>query len=32
MKTIQNELGGNSLEKEIEEYRKKGESKDGLQR
>lgn len=28
MKTIQNELGGNPLEKEIEEYRKKGESKD----
>jgi ATP-dependent Lon protease len=27
MKTIQNELGGNSLEKEIEEYRKKGEAK-----
>jgi len=27
MKTIQNELGGNPLEKEIEEYRKKGESK-----
>lgn len=28
MKTIQNELGGNPLEKEIEEYRRKGESKD----
>ena len=27
MKTIQNELGGNTLEKEIEEYRKKGEEK-----
>lgn len=27
MKTIQNELGGNPLEKEIEEYRKKGEEK-----
>jgi ATP-dependent Lon protease len=27
MKTIQNELGGNNLEKEIEEYRKKGEEK-----
>ena len=27
MKTIQNELGGNPMEKEIEEYRKKGESK-----
>jgi ATP-dependent Lon protease len=27
MKTIQNELGGNPLEKEIEEYRKKGETK-----
>lgn len=27
MKTIQNELGGNPLEKEIEEYRKKGEGK-----
>ncbi|MCX6302136.1 MAG: endopeptidase La [Bacteroidia bacterium] len=27
MKTIQNELGGNPLEKEIEEYRKKSESK-----
>jgi len=27
MKTIQNELGGNPFEKEIEEYRKKGESK-----
>jgi len=27
MKTIQNELGGNPLEKEIEEYRKKGELK-----
>jgi len=27
MKTIQNELGGNPLEKEIEEYRKKGEAK-----
>lgn len=27
MKTIQNELGGNPLEKEIEEYRKKAESK-----
>jgi ATP-dependent Lon protease len=27
MKTIQNELGGNPLEKEIEEYRVKGESK-----
>ncbi len=28
MKTIQNELGGNPVEKEIEEYRKKGDSKD----
>lgn len=27
MKTIQNELGGNPLEKEIEEYRNKGETK-----
>ncbi|HSL87319.1 MAG TPA: endopeptidase La, partial [Bacteroidales bacterium] len=27
MKTIQNELGGNPLEKEIEEYRKKAEEK-----
>jgi ATP-dependent Lon protease len=27
MKTIQNELGGNPLEKEIEEYRKKSETK-----
>ena len=27
MKTIQNELGGNPAEKEIEEYRKKGETK-----
>ncbi len=27
MKTIQNELGGNPLEKEIEEYRKKAETK-----
>jgi ATP-dependent Lon protease len=27
MKTIQNELGGNPLEKEIEEYKNKGESK-----
>jgi ATP-dependent Lon protease len=27
MKTIQNELGGNPLEKEIEEYKKKGEEK-----
>lgn len=27
MKTIQNELGGNPLEKEIEEYRRKAESK-----
>jgi ATP-dependent Lon protease len=27
MKTIQNELGGNPLEKEIEEYRKKSEAK-----
>jgi ATP-dependent Lon protease len=27
MKTIQNELGGNPIEKEIEEYRKKAESK-----
>ncbi|HBC77803.1 MAG TPA: endopeptidase La [Bacteroidales bacterium] len=27
MKTIQNELGGNPLEKEIEEYRQKGETK-----
>jgi len=27
MKTIQNELGGNPLEKEIEEYRKKAEAK-----
>ncbi|HKK42256.1 MAG TPA: endopeptidase La [Bacteroidales bacterium] len=27
MKTIQNELGGNPAEKEIEEYRKKGEEK-----
>jgi ATP-dependent Lon protease len=27
MKTIQNELGGNPLEKEIEEYRQKAESK-----
>ena len=27
MKTIQNELGGNPMEKEIEEYRKKGEDK-----
>jgi ATP-dependent Lon protease len=27
MKTIQNELGGNPLEKEIEEFRKKAESK-----
>lgn len=27
MKTIQNELGGNPLEKEIEEYRKKAEDK-----
>ncbi len=27
MKTIQNELGGNPVEKEIEEYRKKGEEK-----
>ncbi len=27
MKTIQNELGGNPMEKEIEEYRKKGEEK-----
>ncbi len=27
MKTIQNELGGNPLEKEVEEYRKKGEDK-----
>jgi ATP-dependent Lon protease len=27
MKTIQNELGGNNIEKEIEEYRKKGEEK-----
>jgi ATP-dependent Lon protease len=27
MKTIQNELGGNPIEKEIEEYKKKGESK-----
>ncbi len=27
MKTIQNELGGNPLEKEIEEYRMKGETK-----
>jgi ATP-dependent Lon protease len=27
MKTIQNELGGNPLEKEIEEYQKKGDSK-----
>ena len=27
MKTIQNELGGNPLEKEIEEYRKKGAAK-----
>jgi len=27
MKTIQNELGGNPLEKEIEDYRAKGESK-----
>jgi ATP-dependent Lon protease len=27
MKTIQNELGGNPMEKEIEEYRKKGEAK-----
>ncbi len=27
MKTIQNELGGNPLEKDIEEYRKKGEEK-----
>jgi ATP-dependent Lon protease len=27
MKTIQNELGGNPVEKEIEEYRKKAESK-----
>lgn len=27
MKTIQNELGGNPVEKEIEEYRKKGETK-----
>jgi len=28
MKTIQNELGGNPMEKEIEEYRKKGEAKE----
>lgn len=27
MKTIQNELGGNPLEKEMEEYRKKGDDK-----
>jgi ATP-dependent Lon protease len=27
MKTIQNELGGNPVEKEIDEYRKKGEAK-----
>ena len=27
MKTIQNELGGNPIEKDIEEYRKKGEEK-----
>jgi ATP-dependent Lon protease len=27
MKTIQNELGGNPMEKEIEEYRRKGETK-----
>jgi ATP-dependent Lon protease len=27
MKTIQNELGGNPVEKEIEEYRKKAEEK-----
>ena len=27
MKTIQNELGGNPVEKEIEEYRKKAETK-----
>jgi ATP-dependent Lon protease len=27
MKTIQNELGGNPLEKEVEEYRKRGEEK-----
>ncbi len=27
MKTIQNELGGNPLEKEMEEYRKKGDAK-----
>jgi ATP-dependent Lon protease len=27
MKTIQNELGGNPIEKEIEEYRKRGEEK-----
>jgi ATP-dependent Lon protease len=27
MKTIQNELGGNPLEKEIEEYRRRGEEK-----
>lgn len=27
MKTIQNELGGNPVEKEIDEYRKKGEEK-----
>jgi len=27
MKTIQNELGGNPVEKEIDEYRKKAEAK-----
>jgi len=27
MKTIQNELGGNPIEKEIEEYKKKAETK-----
>ena len=28
MKTIQNELGGNPVEKEIEEYRKKADDKE----
>ena len=30
MKTIQNELGGNPIEKEIEEYIKKAETKSGI--
>ncbi len=32
MKTIQNELGGNPVEKEIEEYRKRADEKNGVRR